>query len=99
MKDWLEELQESQRNIEHVQYGLEQIADGLALAGIGEELRGRLRRYSYMLHETNLAVHRGTSGAVTELYDTARYGTLNMLGAVLAMCESVEEEDGQNQET
>ncbi len=97
-KDWLTELRESQQNIACVGAGLDRIADGLVMAGIGEELRGDLRRYSYMLHKTNLAVHRASSGASMELYETAQSAIYNILGLALAMCE-LEEKDGQDHGT
>ena len=88
MADWLDDLQEAQRRIRGVEHALWAKMEGLALAGIGKELREDLAYYAEQLRTIEILVSRSTSAAVKETYDSARASSYNMLSALLMFAEA-----------
>ena len=91
--DWLEELQKATKLIEAVSQDLDIKAGACFVMGLDAHGEYLLETSKY-LHKIALMVSRCTSGAVTEMYESARHSSMSMLAVVLASCELKDRKEG-----
>lgn len=86
--DWLDNLHQAQWDIGGVANRLDVKADALYEIGL-HDLPRFLAFQAATLREIQLAIARGTSGAVLEFYDISNEGHANMMRAIMLLIEGI----------